>query len=727
MTETQRQTHAIVVGSAPPAPAAPLSAIETLIKSSLTESLRDVDDPPIQALYDVLRPYFVTAPEGEQITRGFEAVRTVGAIKQLYTERIRELERDLELSAAKHEWQLDEARKAHKDRVEELRKEHNVKLEEIRKEHQAQLGQQAQQYEVRVKEKEQGHQNLLGLVKSNAEDASERLRQELEKTETERRALQDQIDRIGTLSIYDGSITRAEMWKQLVAKIDDRELNRRLPSTRATTLSQSEQRSVNRLLERIDRKTWTRETPAFYKAVLKCLGPILNAPRVDDDIPGIELMDTHGRTDLLDGYAPDVAISTAGHRKAMPHELYGILEFKVCEDAELETATRLGQAYDYVRRVQKRQPERKKFFAVLSNVRKNVVITLEGTVLRKYSSVDLRTLLLFLRHSLGGCTGDSDFKPPPLAFSLPSSDLTKLLGSSRRNIVAAFKYEGETIAVKCTRTDISAEITDEINILERIKSTAGRPHSLPELVYHDAGREFGMKPVGKPFALVSHSCAETFQAALHDILGALTWLHGLGIIHRDIRIDNVILHEPHGRRPHPVIIDFDHAIDISADEELEVLYEGGYICCPPELVCDAEFDILRDTYRPRRRHDFQGFVLLVLQCLLPARFKGFRSYNLVHPNCDERNDLKQLWDDLKASAVWKPFVEEVWDKDTVDCAMLERMAQVYMFPKRRARAKQAAPTKQSTPTMQTAPTKLATSIKQATPVNKTKNQRKPKA
>ncbi|KAA8899467.1 hypothetical protein FN846DRAFT_909601 [Sphaerosporella brunnea] len=133
-----------------------------------------------------------------------------------------------------------------------------------------------------------------------------------------------------------------------------------------------------------------------------------------------------------------------------------------------------------------------------------------------------------------------------------------------------------------------------------------------------------------------------------------------------------------------------HSIDISADEELEVLYEGGYICCPPELVCDAKFDILRVTYRPRGRHDFQGFVMPVLQCLFPARFKGFRSYNVVHPSCGERNDLMQMWHGLRESAVWKPFVEEVWDKDTVDCAMLERMAQ-------------------------------------ATPVKTTENERKPKA
>ncbi|KAA8906174.1 hypothetical protein FN846DRAFT_890264 [Sphaerosporella brunnea] len=442
----------------------------------------------------------MTAPEGVPITRGFEAVRTVEA-------------RDLALSAAKHEGQLDEARRAHKELVEELRK----------------------QYEACVKEKEQGHQNELCLVKANAEDAAERARQELERTDAERRALQDRIDRVGTLSIHDGSVTRTEMWNALVANIDHRELNRTLPATQ-TTLSRSEEHSVNRLLARIVTKTWTRKTCDFYKAVLKCLGPILNAPRVDTQRPGVELMDTHGQKDVLDGYAPDVSISTASHSKAMAHpRIEGLRGCRARNGDKPRPDIRLPQ---------------------------------EGAEAAARAGPVIRRAV------------------EPAAF-----DVFAAVAGSRP---AAGRFQAQhPCRVQLPGKDYRRQMHQDGHLGGDQTRDRGSPA--------DHVRR-------RPPGLVAGTGISRRARPLHC---AISWPASPGCTG-----------SVSSTATSASIIDFDCAIDISADEELEVVYGGGYIFCPPELVCDPEFDILRDTFRPRRRDDFQGFVLLVLQALVSGQVQG---------------------------------------------------------------------------------------------------------
>ncbi|KAA8894813.1 hypothetical protein FN846DRAFT_998815 [Sphaerosporella brunnea] len=652
---TMPDTLQLIVGETPPPP--PLSATDDL-RTSLVGSLQDayLSERPIAALFDVLLPYLTAGPEHARLARCFEVVKTVNAIKQPYLLRIDQLERD----AAAHTAILEEARNAHKAQLDQLRGEHQNQLLQL----------------------EGQHEKQLMVVKEGNDAAMSKLQKSLEHTETELLCLQEQINRKGTVNIFDGSITRAELWKKVIANVDERDLHRRLPSV-PIALSPSERSKVADFLRRFNAKTWTREGPAFYKAVLALMRPMVNAPRLGDKIPGIELLDTHARKDLFaNTCTPDLVISTAGQRKALAHALYGIMELKICEDDELETATHLGQAYDYLCRVQKAQPERRKFFAVLSNVRKNVIITLEKTFVAKYCAVDLRTLILYLRHALAPQTGVSDFKPPPFVFSLPSEDFTRLLGSSNRNVVAAFKFEGKVIAVKRTTEAFKIGVAHEIAILRRIMCTSGRPLSLPALEYAlPDGHEFGMTPVGQPFTLASLPSATAMQDTLRDILSGLQWLHSIGIIHRDVRLDNVVMHT-HDRSLRPTIIDFDHAVHFKPGKPEEVNYRGGLICCPPDLVCNPQFDITSDTYVPLPRHDFQAFVLLVLQCLFPSRFKGFRSYRLMQRSSEERKELINLWGELKASVVWSRFVAEVMDRDDVDCGLLEQMAQVYLFPKR---------------------------------------------
>ncbi|KAA8895231.1 hypothetical protein FN846DRAFT_912008 [Sphaerosporella brunnea] len=361
---------------------------------------------------------------------------------------------------------------------------------------------------------------------------------------------------------------------------------------------------------------------------------MVNAARLGDKIPGIELIDTHARKDLLpDTCSPDLVISPAGQRKALAHALYGIIELEICDHDELETATHLGLA-----------------------------------LVAKYCAVDLGTLILYLRHTLALQTGVSDFMPPPLFFSLPSSDLTRR--SSERNVFAAFTFNDKVIAVKYTTeafkvgivlSDEVERIAHQIQILRRIKSTPGRPLSLPGLEYaFPNDREFGMTPVGQPFTLASLPSVTAMQEMQWDTLSGLEWLHRIGIIHLDLRRNNV------------------------SGKPKEVNHHGGL-----HRICNPEFDITTDTYVPLPLQDLQRWALLVLQCLFPSRFKGLQSHRikeqLKERIREERKDLANPWGQLKASAVWSRFVAEVIDRDDVACELLEQMAQVYLFPTRVAR------------------------------------------
>ena len=88
--------------------------------------------------------------------------------------------------------------------------------------------------------------------------------------------------------------------------------------------------------------------------------------------------------------------------------------------------------------------------------------------------------------------------------------------------------------------------------------------------------ELGILPIGGP-VLLGESVALSCKVVL-GMIGGLRYLHGQGIIHRDVRLSNLIL-KSERNDANVVIINYQTAFDSVGNHSTgnEVDYSGGYI------------------------------------------------------------------------------------------------------------------------------------------------------
>lgn len=161
------------------------------------------------------------------------------------------------------------------------------------------------------------------------------------------------------------------------------------------------------------------------------------------------------------------------------------------------------------------------------------------------------------------------------------------------------------VAIKLLREDVSASVSTarfrrEIEIAAQLQ----HPHILPLL---DSGEADGLFYYVMPF-VKEESLRQRLKrvkelpvgdavAVLLDVLDALTHAHGLGVVHRDIKPDNVMLS---GR--HALVTDFGIARAVSNATELTALTSMGIALgtpaymAPEQAAGDAEVDHRADIY-----------------------------------------------------------------------------------------------------------------------------------
>ena len=114
------------------------------------------------------------------------------------------------------------------------------------------------------------------------------------------------------------------------------------------------------------------------------------------------------------------------------------------------------------------------------------------------------------------------------------------------------------------------------------------------------------------------------QKVCNKILSAIFWLHEQHFVHRDIRWDNIVLHNGSA-----VLIDFCSAIGI-ASLPSKVEYHGGYVCCPPRLLIGQS---VYAPYTPRIDDNYHAYILLINSILFPKSMWDFSPLWLryLHP------------------------------------------------------------------------------------------------
>lgn len=228
------------------------------------------------------------------------------------------------------------------------------------------------------------------------------------------------------------------------------------------------------------------------------------------------------------------------------------------------------------------------------------------------------------------------------------------------------------MAVKCT-TEEGDSLKSETNYLTRSSLDPTRPSCIPLLVFRGTNYwDFGITPVGLPLVPDAFRNSQQIHQILDDIVDALTWLSAQSIVHRDVRCENIIVTEA----SRAVLIDFGSAYDVSRRNM--TMYRGGFICCPPRhpRKVHAAKEGWGAFYVPSVADDAQALVLLVSHLLFPSGFLNFRSCDVGNEGSEEAIRILQLWDQIEASVVWKPFLTAAM---MVDWAALRDMKSFFQI------------------------------------------------
>ncbi|RPB21139.1 hypothetical protein L211DRAFT_840975 [Terfezia boudieri ATCC MYA-4762] len=491
---------------------------------------------------------------------------------------------------------------------------------------------------------------------------------------------------------YAGSVTRAKAWQKAISQPTSA-INQDPPSTAWQGIDPR----ANLVLQ-LNRFTCDEEQNIDYPSVVHLLNTYFS-PQTSLGFGKTYVLDTHERR-YLNALAPDITIQR-NTSSADRFNVAAVLDLKGTASGpggKLDTANNLGQIWDYIMELVECQPGRRVFLAMLTDLKDAIIIkyTIGSTYgqLRRSSQDPGRLvqykrtpLAIALTHLYNELTEETA-NPPTLPFHPGAGELVHVLQRQSNAIVAVYRSpEGITQVVKAASKPAWTEsISSEINVLQLLQ-TPGKPKSIPELVYihnHEvAGKlpEFGITPVGQCIHLELFKDPAEFRVCLEDVLQALGWVHERGVVHRDVRTDNVVVYQGWDAenigeidrkwRYRGLLIDFDRATKIGID----CVYEGGYISCPSELLQRARdashmdldhnneddgdenspFETL--LYKPRPVHDYLAFILLINTLIFPFPLRWF-SYNRIEMvNSAEQKRLVRLWGVLKTSDPWRHMVD----------------------------------------------------------------------
>ena len=395
----------------------------------------------------------------------------------------------------------------------------------------------------------------------------------------------------------------------------------------------------------------------MYPDVIKALKSVPYSPP-----SAIHVVDTS----KLREFPADVSIADYPDER-LPYCVRYFIEF-TWRNGNLICPENCGQMVDYFDILHERQPDRSGFVAILSNFDTAWVFEAEYrgksvTIYRKTAPTLADAVIHVDQRSR------QQYQPAPsvnelfssnynfidismnhilLSVSCPTSGSTGMQTKSK--ILA--KEKGWRDPVRFERGDNKfvlkmarggLDVSKEIRILRKIRDV--ECEHLPELVWSPAeDKELGIVPVGEAIDFQQH--ANIARNVVEGMVDGLQYLHSRGIIHRDIRPSNLIMHHAN-----VVIVDFETSVLI--DGKTEVSYEGGRICWPKRLL-----ESNTEYYIPEPADDLLACILVVLHFLFPSRFHKFHmgSISIRASRTPETRQLIQLWKDMEDSKIWGPFI-----------------------------------------------------------------------
>jgi hypothetical protein len=453
---------------------------------------------------------------------------------------------------------------------------------------------------------------------------------------------------------------------------------------------------VKKSFEDIDRNSWEEEID-MYPDIIKAIREGLY-----EGEDNIFVVDTHSKG------AFHADISVAHHDDGrLPYTLQYFIELKF-QKSKLDTAVNCGQILDYFNSLHEKQPNRLQFVAILSDFEESFVfiadyagnkVTIDQRSAKEFADAvifaDNLSKSQYLKRipELDGRFGSQyDILALSRVHFLLSVPKPKLSAKPVETSSQSHKHYTRSKVESCSPGDDSwrnpsrhsverksrfvlkiahgtNSVANEIAVLKELRSS-DCPH-IPEIVWSPSGdRELGIVPAGVPIDFCEPQA--TSRIIVLHLMEGLKFLHGLGIVHRDIRPSNLIL-DYSKRTVNTVIIDYENAV-FAKDVSKEVRYLGGFISWPMRLLKSKT-----SWYIPTAEDDLMASILLVLHMLFPRNFESFRASNIgsvgdLHGPSDETLQLMNLWDDIKKSSMWKPFLTAAKARDY---EVLKGMADVF--------------------------------------------------
>lgn len=430
-------------------------------------------------------------------------------------------------------------------------------------------------------------------------------------------------------------------------------------------------------LSALETKTWTKELDMYPD--------LIDAIRdgVYKETKNILVVNTSQRND----FHADVSVANYDDSR-LPYSVRYFLEIKL-RSVESRTAAHCGQMLDYFKSLREKQPHRSRFIGVLSNYSSSwvydAVFDEKGPKIEEYPCSSLADAIIFAETSPASQLQatipslDKALDPKFSVLSLgkhyfllsvkkmsPLRDDTGPKHTATRQTVkntprwfppVRNREQQNRFVLKITHDNRSLE--NEIRTLQKLRDA--KSLHIPELVWIRGFEELGILPIGEP--VLPGESATVSRKVVCGMIDGLRYLHGQGIIHRDVRLSNLILKR--GRNNvNVVIIDYETAFDSGGNHSPghEVDYSGGYICWPRRLLQSRQ-----QSYIPEPADDLFACILVVLHLLFPCRFDEFNAGN-IRPDDNQNSETSrvlQMWREIESSKIWGPFYEAARAQDYV--------------------------------------------------------------
>ena len=503
----------------------------------------------------------------------------------------------------------------------------------------------------------------------------------------ERRLLENGVSELLHQSILrfkqlQGSVTRSQAWKTLEndGRVSKNMLIKEQQHPRQKTL-------LTKLSALADKTTtWKKELDMYPDLI----GAIRDG--LYKDAKDILVVDTSQHHD----FPADVSVATYDDAR-LPYTVRYFLEFKL-PGIEPRTASHCGQMLDYFKSIREKQPHRSRFIGVLSNYFSSwvydAVFDVKGPKIEEYPCASLVDAIIFAETSFASqlcATVPSLDKALDPKFSVLSLGKHYFLLSVKRSIplldgtapkhmptrrqtvkdtprrqtvkdtpswFAPLRHQEQKNQFVLKISHDNCSLDNEITTLEKLRD-AQSPH-IPELVWTRGSGELGIVPIGEP--VLPGESAAISRKVVEGMIHGLRYLHGQGIVHRDIRLSNLILKRERND-VNVVIIDYETAFDLGGRNHSTnhgVDYSGGYICWPRRLLQSME-----QSYMPEPADDLFACILVVLHLLFPCRFDQFNAGNIRadYNQNSETSRVLQMWRDIESSKIWGQFYRAAKDQN----------------------------------------------------------------